>query len=654
MGDLLIRSTRGGQNTTDDAISIPDDQLVAAENVEWTTSMCGERRRGCEAVDITGSVLASLADEVVFLHRHLPTSDERESELWALGILDDETNGFEKLGTTGWYTVGPIDAVELTGDLRYRIRGQSLHGKLFLAFKSDEDRLHVWDGVMLRRVGQTAQTTGPTVDDTMDGGSFTSTRYYRVRYIRQVDGVTILRSEPSETTTFEPDGGQDGAIVTKPDSAGEAETHWELEASLDLGDWYRIGTATIATSTQEDNVDAAVGYALTGTLSEDIGDYDPIPSAEFLTVDEDRLLFGGSFEDSALAARVGWTPVFNAPGVGNDERSPLDEDNSLDLDAEDGGGLTGLSEPINGYVHAFKLGQIFRLVRTYVRARAYKPVTLTKQRGALRGSVISGFDQSGDGCLYFLDPKVGPCRLGTKGLQTMGRDIKSPTWESVNINAASLVCHGVYDNANSQVKWWVATDDSDTPDLLIVLHVNNVRDTVEGGRRGWAIWTGPIAHARASCLYAENVADIGDDRSLTLVPIIGMNLTEQDGLGVEVPALMGFTNTGFTDFGVGYVARMLTKPFTLGNWLHQWGVMKVAAVVKQTGHDLLVKLFGDFVLAKTATVDTPSGDDTTIVVLDDLSVADIVTAQLEIRDTDTPTGRWELQGIGIDVKGAAK
>src|SRR6185503_4413834 len=85
MADFRITSTRGGLNNSDPSNAIPDDQVVTAENVEWITSMLGERRRGCEAISVTGSDLVG-KDRVSFLYRHSPTPDETASQLWAFGV----------------------------------------------------------------------------------------------------------------------------------------------------------------------------------------------------------------------------------------------------------------------------------------------------------------------------------------------------------------------------------------------------------------------------------------------------------------------------------------------------------------------------------------------------------------------------------------
>src|SRR5581483_9241133 len=53
--DLAIGNWRGGQNDTDPAIAIQDDQVQLARNVEFFLSMLGERRAGCDPIDLTGA-----------------------------------------------------------------------------------------------------------------------------------------------------------------------------------------------------------------------------------------------------------------------------------------------------------------------------------------------------------------------------------------------------------------------------------------------------------------------------------------------------------------------------------------------------------------------------------------------------------------------
>src|SRR5690606_26029053 len=131
---------------------------------------------------------------------------------------------------------------------------QSLHGKLFIAYPtvSGTDRLHVWDGTQLRPTGL-AEPGAPTITN-RDTGTLTGSRYYRTRETRQVHGVTVLRSEPSEPSDlFTPSGTRKYARVTRAAQANTYATHWEVEGSVDGTNFYRLATVPIGTSFYDDD-----------------------------------------------------------------------------------------------------------------------------------------------------------------------------------------------------------------------------------------------------------------------------------------------------------------------------------------------------------------------------------------------------------------
>src|SRR6185295_13650197 len=441
-----------------------------------------------------------------------------QSELWALGVTGSSSGSLGRK-TSSWQAEVTIpDTPDYSGVYPYRWQSQTLHGKLFLAYKSSVDRLHVWDGDDIRRTGL-AEPAAPTGANT-GAGSFTGRRYYRVRYTEQVGGTTVRRSEFSDQLTFDPSGAGASARITKPATISEGETHWELEASVDGTAFYRIATTAVGTTTYDDSTSYATGYSASGTLSEDAEDYALIPSARYLVADEDRLVWAGSFEDSDLASRVGWTPVFGADGVGNDERFETDTDPYLDLDTYEGGGVTGMSSPTLGAIWVFKARGIYKLVRRGQRNRAYDVVKYSDALGAIHGSVVSGFTATGQPCVYFIDPVQGPCRVGLGGVVRCGDDIRA-TWETLNVDATACACSSLYYPQKRQVHWNIAVDSGNVPSKRIVLHVDKSREYDDGVRKGWALWTGDIATALAMCLYADNI-EADTARSLNLVPFIGL------------------------------------------------------------------------------------------------------------------------------------
>jgi hypothetical protein len=656
MLDLTLSHYAADFDDTSPPSELANDACTQAENIEFVNSTLGERRSGCTAIALPASVTADAdLDAVTWMYRHLEVNDEDNAQLWLLAqSLDAADNILVRRKLTAWETITQNDPITSTFERGHRLSAQTLHGKLFIAHKSTGiDRLHVWDGTTLRRAGLAAPGAAPTGADT-GSGTFSGVRYYRVRFTVQAAGVTLRRSEPSAVLTFTPSGTGLAAQITKPATISENETHWELEASLDNANFYRITTELVATTTYDDSVAFGIGYATTGTLSEDIEDYSLIPSGKFLSADEDRLIIAGSWEDSAQASRVRWTPVFAAPGVGNDERIELDTDPFLDLDGFEGGEITGLSRATNGYLYAFKRSHIYRLVRTGRREQAYEAIALTKARGALPGSLVEAINQAGLPSQYFLDPSVGPTRISSNGIQWVGRDIQT-FWRTVNINA-KIPCHGIYYSDKRQVHYWLAVGTSEYPNAKLVLHVNETRDTDEGARRGWVtVGTNDrIATAHSSTTFSTNI-DTTDARSFPLVPFIGK---ERWTVGATpITDYVQQCDTGNKDAdttgdtGSTYYASVTTKPFIFTGLLNHLRVLAAALLLKaSTDPDelIFVKAIRDFG-SEERKVDTDLlalyGEEHSVKLLDDLNFSEIYALQIQFGDLDTnvtPPAGWEL------------
>lgn len=660
-GDFELSSLRGGLDDTSPHMALAPDACVEAENIEFVRSTLGERRKGCEAIDLPTELEDTDLDAVTWMYRHLPTSDAGEAELWILAqSLDDNTSVMARRKAAGWEIISPDDAFDVTDNQGHRLSAQTLHSKLFFGGKSSENRLHVFDGTSLRRCG----LAEPGVLSAADTGAGTldTLRYYRVRYIREDADGNILRSEPSESISFTPSGAGASVRLTKPATIDEGETHWEVEASLDDADYYRIATVEVATTTYDDSTAAGTGYATAeNELSADIGDYTLIPSGKFLTVDEDRLLIAGAWDNPDEASRVMWTPVYSDPGDGNDERLELGVDPFLDLDGYEGGEITGMSRAVSGYIFVFKRGHIYKLVRTNSRAKAYEAVALTKARGALPGSLVEAVNQVGQPSLFFLDPSVGPTRLSASGLQWCGRDIQT-LWARVNIDAA-VPCHGVYYNKSRQLHYWLAVDGADYPNFKIVLHVNEMRDTEEGARRGWVTvgLNNRIATAHCSVMFSDNV-DSTDPRSFALVPFIGKEAWDVDSTTIRDYIQM--CDVGGTDAHTdgdtesAYRAVVTSKPFALTGLLTQHGIMGGALIVKASSTPdglVFVKAVRDFGKeSKTvnATFYSPTAETRVIAKLDDLNFSEMYTMQISLGDLDdnvTPPDQWDIDLLQLRV-----
>lgn len=636
MADLNIISLRGGMNNTDPSISLPDDQCVLAENVEFHNSLLGERRLGTAAITLPASISAH--DKVPFLFRHLPTADQTASELWALGVTGTSTSTLSKK-TTSWTDVTMSDTPDLTDGYPYRWQAVTLHGKMFLAYKSAVDRLHVYDGTSLRRTGLAEPAAAPTAANA-GVGTISGTRYYRVRFIVTSGTQVLLRSEPSDVLTFTPSGSGASITITRPAAISEGETGWELEASLDNANFYVVTTIAIATTTYSDTATFNNGYSSL-TLSPDIGDYALIHSPRYLTVDGDRLIYGGSYEDPTLGSRVGWTPVYGASGSGNDERLETDTDPYQDLDTYENGELTGLSPTVLGSIWAFKQEAIYKMVRSGKRTAAYNSVKYTDTVGAIHGSVVTAVDETGQPAIYFIDHDQGPCRLGYGGIKRCGDDIRK-TWERLNVDASAVVTSCMYFGKKKQVHWCIAVDGDSTPSIRLVLHTALSRPFADGTRKGWSIWTGTAATALTMINYADNI-ESNTARSLKLVPFIGLS-----GNG-----LVHKGDTGYTDNGTTYTATITTKPYWLGGLLHKFTVHSASLLAKAVSGALItLKVIRDFALETTSTVTdinlSASASETDVIkALDSLTGAELTVAQFQFTDTTTPTAAFELNRLDI-------
>jgi hypothetical protein len=177
-----ITNLRGGLNDTDPAHLLSYDQCTVAENVEFNLSTLGERRKGCTDVDLPVAITGNPnMQAITFVHRHVPGTNETDSELWVLAQHLTTQNYVLCRKTTVWSTISPVDAIDVTSGYGMRITAQSLHGKLYIAYRSvgGVDRLHVWDGTSLRRTGL-AEPAPPTASG-VAGAGFVEVRYYRVR-----------------------------------------------------------------------------------------------------------------------------------------------------------------------------------------------------------------------------------------------------------------------------------------------------------------------------------------------------------------------------------------------------------------------------------------------------------------------------------------
>lgn len=624
--DLTLASFRGGLNDTDPPHALSDDECTIAENVEFFFSTLGERRKGSEAVDITDSSI-NTQSVVSFITQWFPTSNVARPELFVTSVVPGTSVVLSRRDVTNvWSVISPIDAIGVDIPDIYGMNVQPLNGKLFFAYRSAKDRLHVWDGTLLRPTGLSEPVAAPTGANE-GSGSYATVRYFRIRYVKRSGSVVLLRSEPSDTLTITPSGSGAGITITRPALIGEGETDWEVEASADGITFYHIATVAKATTTYNDETNiVTTDYADLGPLSEDIGTYELLSSYKYLSVDGDRLIVGGHWTDETKKSTIAWTPVKADPGAGNDERLPLEFDNTEDLDTSDGGEITGISPSVNGTWYVFKWNRIYKMTRTGSVVRAYTSLKLSSTIGAIPGSIISAIDEGGRACIYFLDPFIGPCRLGTFGIQQIN-GLRS-TWKRVN-TTAYIPAKVAYYPDKQQIRWIVSADGNVTPSLGLTLQITEMKTTTTGAQGGWSHVTGHLPTAYTIAVINEPILNESGDLVLSRRPYYGM----------VTPDFLQRGDTTDQDAGQDYVARIRSKPFFSAGLLNKWGVMTCALLASANAtSSVKISLIRDFDResddVNTLTTDlAPLSTESYVVrVFNDLNLSEARAIQVEFSD----------------------
>jgi len=652
---LTISSLRGGLDDSSPPLEIAHDACTLAENVEFVNSALGERRKGAIDLTLPAAFTGGLYDGIAMLARHLPSNSayEADAQLWALAASLSPFSGASVMNLqyrdqTTWNAVTVMDSPDVNYVSAWPVSAVSYALKLFFAIKTSVVRSYVWDGTAFRRTGLAAPVA-PAVAN-QGAGTLTGKRYYRVRYSVTGNTQRNRMSEPSPSASITPSGAGLAVRVSKPVTISEGETDWVVEASLNNADFFVIATLPVATLFYDDTTPYTGGYAAVGPLSADIGDYTLLPDYRYSVVDNDRLIMGSSYGTAAYGSRIWWTPVGSAPGVGNNERLELDTDPYLDLDPSIGGDITGFSRSADGYVYVFKSQAIYKLVRTNQRTKAYQAYRLTTTMGAKRGSIVEGVDELGASAIYFLDQNLGPCRISSVGLQWCGRDVKT-FWSTVNV-LAIFTPVALYYPAKRQVHFNVAINGSQLLNAKMVLHTNYMRPQADSVRRGWVtVPEGDIITTTIFCgvMFSDNV-DSANARNLSFKPVMGTRTF----INPSFYPRLRLSDTGTTDVGVNYFARVRTAGLSPTDIINRFGIMSGTLVAKpstDTTGLMHVKCVPNYnkgtSVSVTTTLGASASETQVIKPLDNLSLSDLFAVQFEFGDLNTgltPLADWSLNG----------
>lgn len=287
---LVIDDLRGGRNGIDPPTSLKETQCVDAVNVEWYQTRLGRKRKGLTRAGTSFGSGGPFTDVISSVFRHVPGTDDSAAEQWA---VDADAVIGRRAASTSFVAPTLKDAISSNG---WDVDWATLNGKLFIAYAAGS--------------GFTAPSA-PTVANTGAGSYAAVLRYYRVRWIQQVGGVTIRRSPVGTSQSFTPSGTGTAARVTRPAVPSQGETHWELEVSYDnstfrvlYGDGGIYAPIAIATTTGDDSSTTS-STTIIDTLTASSGTWTPplwVSSVSYLLVGGGG---GGGGDDAALSGGGG-------------------------------------------------------------------------------------------------------------------------------------------------------------------------------------------------------------------------------------------------------------------------------------------------------------------------------------------------------------
>lgn len=629
----------GGLNSAEPPHEVGPNQLTDVRNLEYRRTRGLKRRRG-STLNLTNATSVFAANSsVVTLFRHTPGASETAMELW--GMSNDATPELGRVAAgAAWAAVSLSDAISAAADAWF-LRGVSFNGKLFLPYNSAVDRLHVWDGSSVRRVGISAPAAAPTVANTGAGAYAAVPRYYKVNF-RMVGSLDVVYSPLSDAVSFTPSGAGTAARVTRPTVPGDSETDWLVWGSADGTNYYLISAAIPVGTTTFDDSTAPSAYstvtpAYAGFPTQ--ADYFTPPiSAKFLLVDGSQLLLAGSHEAAGKSSTVYFTDALNTTGVGasaDDERVP--STNRIDIDPQHGGGITGLGGPIGATPIVFKEERMYALNPTNDPTLPYTQQLISPVVGCVfYQGIVMAEDENGAPALYF-PSRRGYYRYGANGLEYCGADIED-LWATVNLSATYGITADYHRDAG-QVWIFLPISSDSTPSVLVKFHVQRGRRTAEGVRGGWTRDDGNLAGSSAVCLFSETPAAT---MSLRLKPY-----TAKVGSGGLVYKSDHTTNRDDND-AVAYTAYMVTRPIERGMG-EEFGVQNVYVQgIAESSVTLDVSIRRDFDSTDTIPAVTASlGTQRSQAIATGLEISECEFAQIRVADQSALNQHWQLDRIGV-------
>lgn len=528
--------------------AVPEGYAVAATNVELSAWSAMIPRVGTAMFD-RPSVSGEIHD--------LFTERISGEAIWAFSDFTGTPVGYRRDPvTTAWATITLIDTPAYNGVDVPQVVACAYNGKVFLAYNSSVNRLHVWDGTSVRRVGL-GPSAAPSVANTGAGAYAATLRYYKIQWrIRDAGGATIATSELSPVTSFTPSGTGTAARVTKPTTVDGA-THWCVYGSFDGITFYNISGVIAVGTTIYDDVTAPSAYS-GGVIAPEVGLFPPPPSAKFLATNGERLFMAGSYETTAATGqttpgnrRVWFTRPIGVTDAGDDESITQTTESRyyLDIDNEDGSPLTALASTLDGSIYALTQTSVWRLVDTGQVDKPIRAERVASGAGVESQNLVTIDTTTNSAMLYFCATD-GPYRYSPSGgLEYLGADVVTDvdtvgsllTWRMRSVG---------FDPATRRVFWFYGDDDSGhygKARVLTPAFMTRMDGVLRGGwsRVDWS----------AAYPNRLNSSTVYGDRIL---------------IGGAGPVLFSRDDTATTDDGTGYTASIQSRTFVAGDGMSNW------------------------------------------------------------------------------------
>lgn len=663
-GRPVLDDFSGGRNGSDPPLgpTFAANQVVDAVNGDWYRTAGFRKRHGSTNISMTGS---GWVGPVSWLGRHTPGTVEANAELW--GVDEASPATFQRLDNSATWTT-PASSVDVptAASSPWDMTSASLNGFFFIAYDSGVARLHLYEASTdsVRRTGVATVTPGTwtaaQVADQGAGAYAAVKRWYRLRFLALNGAAFVRRSDPGNILAFTPSGAGASVRINQPTvPAGEGITHWEIEASDDGVTFYVLrgfaGGNQLAIGTTLYDDTAAYPIANAGlSLSPLTGTYTVQTSYRFLAADQNRLLGFGSYISTDKQSRLWISAVVGSRDEGDAERVDTTSTYYYDFDEKDSGIPTGLIGPLFGNFYPLKTRQIWELSPTGIVSDPYRKFPISKELGCVSSHAAHiGEDARGQPCLYLMTHR-GVYRYGRDGLTYIGRGIEDlilgPT-SVMNMAATKVISHLVYHQDKRQLWVWFATGSSNEADTLCVLDVMGGRSEQEGVEHrpgGWARFTGTMAQARCSVMFARS---IGATMGFALTPYIGST--------TAVNRVTRCDDTAVTqDAGVNYQAYLTTKPLQpAGPGMRGEFADAIVLAPAASGVTLTATIIPDFGAQPTKTgtallTASAAGESRVSKRLEDSALGGAEFLQITIGDGAAANNTWSIDRLIVPVGGS--